>query len=75
MERRGTARWLERPQVQNVFLWNAFQHLRGSRTANGTIPFSEIIAYCEHVGIDDPVHRNRLIAAITALDNVNGPTA
>ena len=64
---------------QNEFLWRAFHLLRGSRTQDGAIPFSEIKAYGDWVGMTDPVQKMHLLHAIIAMDNTeraaHGPEA
>jgi hypothetical protein len=61
--------WVDRPNPENVFFWQAYWHLRGSRGMSGAIPFSEIKAYCDWAGITCPVQRGRLAQVVIALDN------
>ena len=64
---------------QNQFLWRAFHYLRGSRTQDGVIPFSEIKAYGDWVGLTDPVQKMCLLNAMIEMDNTeraaNAPKA
>lgn len=64
----------EKPVPTDWTAWNAFQMLRGSRRLGyGTvspIPFSEIMAYCEHIGVNDVIGRQRLARFVMALDAV-----
>ena len=53
---------------ENLFFWAAFNQLRGSRGINGPIPFSEIAAYADYIGLECPVMRGRFAKIITALD-------
>ncbi len=70
----GAKELLEKPVPQNVTAWTAFQSLRGSRQigfgAISPIPFSEIMAYCRHIGIDDPSDRQSIARFVIALDNL-----
>lgn len=59
---------VDRVQPENLFFWTAFQQLRGSRGINGPIPFSEIAAYADFIGLECPVMRGRLARIVTALD-------
>lgn len=61
--------WVNRPQPESVFLWQAYSHLRGSRGMGGAIPFSEIAGYCDWAGITCPVQRGRLAYVVIAMDN------
>jgi len=62
----------DKPIPQNVTAWSAFQMLRGSRQIGfggvSPIPFSEIMAYCRHIGIEDATERQRLARFVMALD-------
>ena len=62
----------EKPLPQNMTAWQAFQMLRGSRQMGlggvSPIPFSEIMSYCDHIGIDDAIERQRLARFVMALD-------
>lgn len=62
----------EKPVPQDITAWQAFQMLRGSRQIGfggvSPIPFSEIMSYCDHVGIDNAVERQRLARLVMALD-------
>ena len=70
---KGALKITDRVLPQNIFAWVAFMNLRNSRTIGmggvSPIPFSEIMSYCEHTGIDCPIQRNRLIKFVTALDS------
>jgi|TARA_R110000787_G_scaffold253127_2_gene358520 hypothetical protein len=63
----------EKPILQNITAWNAFQMLRGSRQMGfgsiTPIPFSEIMSYCSHVNIDDPTDRQSLAKFVMSLDH------
>jgi hypothetical protein len=61
--------WVNRPSPDNLFIWQAYGHLRGSRGINGAILFSEIAAYCDWAGVTCPVQRGRLAQVVIALDN------
>lgn len=55
----------------NMFYWRAYMHLRGSRQQGmgiGQIPFSEISAYSDWLGLTCPVDRGRLVRMIMAMD-------
>ena len=66
------------PELENAvepeswFYWQAFHHLRGSRAQGleaGAIPFSEIAAYSEWLGLTCPVEKFRLARLVIDLDN------
>lgn len=67
---RNKPEWANRPVPENAFLWTAFRHLQRSRNMNGHVPISEINAYCEFAGIDDPVQRSRLLTVVMALNEM-----
>lgn len=56
-------------QADNLFFWQAFHHLRGSRQIGGAIPFGAISDYCEWAGVECPVQRTRLARVVITLDN------
>ncbi len=62
----------EKPIPSNMLAWAAFLSLRTSRQVGfdgvSPIPFSEIMAYCAHAGIDTPSDRQRLARFVMALD-------
>lgn len=64
----------ERPELTQwcVPYWNAFQRLSGSRPigmAAGSIPLSEIVAYCTLYGISDPNDIDDLVYVIGEMDS------
>ncbi|QDP67056.1 MAG: hypothetical protein Unbinned4497contig1000_30 [Prokaryotic dsDNA virus sp.] len=62
----------KKPIPNNLTAWIAFNSLRNSRqiSFNGVapIPFTEIMAYCKHAGIDCEIERSRLARFVMALD-------
>lgn len=62
----------QRVEPGHWFYWQAYMHLRGARGMAGAIPFSEIAAYADWVGIECPVSRNRLARIVMALDTAEG---
>lgn len=57
---------------ESLFLWQAYHHLRGSRSIGfgvSPIPFSEMAAYCDWAGLTCPIERAFLVRAMTELDN------
>jgi len=63
----------ERVLPENIWAWSAFQALRGSRQvgfSTGPIPITEITAYCDLIGLADPVQKIRLARFVMALDRV-----
>ena len=62
-----------RPEVEdhNLFYWNAFSLLTGSRDAGfslGCIPLSEIEAFCRLARIEDVEERMEFVHIIQAMD-------
>lgn len=52
-------------------LWNAYNSLSGSRRIGlsaGPIPVSEVLSYCELVGIADLDERELLLTVVQTLD-------
>lgn len=72
LEAKAAPELSERVEPESWFFWQAYHHLRGARGLAGSIPFSEIAAYCEWVGLTCPVMRWRLARIVTALDNAEG---
>lgn len=62
----------ERPVPYNMMYWIGFNDLRQTRQIGfsgfSPIPFSEIMSYCSHIGLDDPVERQSFARCIMALD-------
>lgn len=61
------------PEPESPFFWRAYMDLRASRNIGmgfGPIPFSEIMAYADHCGMNCPVQRARLVHIIGAMDAV-----
>jgi hypothetical protein len=69
---KGALKIEDKPIPANMTAWTAFHMLRGSRQIGyggvSPIPFSEIMAYCNHVGLDDPMERQQLAKFVMALD-------
>ena len=69
---KGALNLNDKPVPDNMTAWQAFQMLRGSRQIGfggvSPIPFSEIMAYCDHIGIEDANERQRLARFVMALD-------
>jgi len=69
---KGALKIEDKPIPANMTAWTAFHMLRGSRQIGyggvSPIPFSEIMAYCTHAGVDDPAERQRLAKFVMALD-------
>ena len=69
---KGALNITEKPLPKNLTAWIAFNALRNSRPIGfsgvAPIPFSEIMAYCAHAGIDCPIERQRLARFVSALD-------
>lgn len=63
----------DRVEPESWAYWQAFHHLRGSRSvgmALGPIPFAAISNYSDWLGMTCPVDRARLVKIVMALDNV-----
>lgn len=59
-------------EPESWLYWQAYHYLRGSRQQGmgvGPIPFSEIAAYSDWLGLICPVERGRLLRMVTAMDN------
>lgn len=69
---KGASEVEQKPIPENMTAWMAFHMLRGSRQIGyGTlspIPFSEIMSYCSHIGLDDPIERQSFARCMMALD-------
>lgn len=81
MTAKGAAEMKDKVYPRNGLAWTAFNALRGSRQvgfgAVAPIPFSEVMAYCAHAGIECQTQRHRLARFVMALDyaertHVNG---
>lgn len=72
MKAKGADEVKNKPTPRNGLAWGAFNALRGSRQIGfggvSPIPFSEIMAYCDHAGIDCQIQRERLVRFVQALD-------
>lgn len=70
---KGASEVEQKPIPENMTAWLAFHMLRGSRQIGyGTlspIPFSEIMSYCTHIGVDNAIERQRLAKFVMALDS------
>lgn len=69
LERLQAPQWINRPQPESPFLWQAFQALRLSRTMDGHIPHAAVMAYCDENGLGCPVERWRMMRIMTAMNN------
>ncbi|MGB1066165.1 MAG: phage tail assembly chaperone [Paracoccaceae bacterium] len=69
---KGALKIEDKPIPANMTAWTAFHMLRGSRQIGyggvSPIPFSEIMAYCTHAGVDDPMERQQVAKFVMALD-------
>lgn len=55
-----------------VFPWQAFLTLNAARQVGmevNSITLSDILAYCELIGIDDPDEREELLTVVQRLDD------
>lgn len=71
LQAKGAAALNDKTNPENLWAWTAFQSLRGSRAMGmsaGAIPISEIVAYCDLVGIVDATQRQRLARFVMHLD-------
>ena len=71
LKHKGAAILNEKVFPQNAWAWSAFQALRGSRQYGmsvGPVPISEIASYCDFVGLNDTVSKQRLARFVMALD-------
>lgn len=71
LEAKGAPELANRVLPDNLFMWSAYNALRGSRQigmAVGPIPFTEIAAYCAWLGMTCPVQKQRLVRMVGALD-------
>lgn len=71
---KGAIEIKDKPVPQNMMYWIGFNDLRQSRQIGfstfSPIPFSEIMSYCRHIGLDDPIERQSFARCIMALDTV-----
>ena len=69
---KGAIEVRNKPNPQNMMYWIGYNDLRQGRQIGysgfSPIPFSEIMSYCSHIGLEDPIERQSFARCMMALD-------